>query len=169
MAYGLQAKSGRLYSEERNYTIIIGLQAEFRDLVKGKAHEPAAVEPAPCLQDGSAKINVISEFVLAQSETLATLQQYACSREATPDRKAGKAKANCAALAKGVKLAASQRAKEKHEFRLKNDTSCKICFTYDRCNDYGCWDEVARLSGKSTLFAGVRERAPVIKNPQFCK
>jgi hypothetical protein len=26
-----------------------------------------------------------------------------------------------------------------------------------------------RASAKSTLFAGVRERAPSIKNPQFCK
>jgi hypothetical protein len=67
-----------------------------------------------------------------------------------------------------MKLAASQRAKE-YEFRLKNDTSCKICFTYDRCNGYGCWDEAVRLSGKSMLFAGARERAPVIKTPQFCK
>ena len=169
VAYGPHAKNGRPYSEERNYTIIIGLQAEFRDVVKGKAHKAAAVEPAPCLQGGAAKINVISESVpLTQSETLApVLQQYACSREA-PDRKAGKEK-NCAELAKGLKLAASQRVKEKHEFRLKNDTSCKICFTYNRCNDYGCWDEVVRLSGKSTLFAGVRERAPVMKNPQFCK
>ena len=170
VAYGPNAKNGRPYSEERNYTIIVGLQAEFRDLVKGKAHKPPAVEPAPCLQGGAAKINVISDSVpLTQSETLAPfLQQYACSREATPDRKAGKANANCTELAKGLKLAASRRAKEKHEFRLKNDTSCPICFTYDRCNHYGCWDEVVRLSGKSTLFAGVRERAPVIKNPQFC-
>ena len=30
-------------------------------------------------------------------------------------------------------------------------------------------DEVVRASGNSTLFAGVSERAPVIKNPQFCK
>jgi hypothetical protein len=129
------------------------------------------VEPAPCLQGGTAKVNVISESVpLTQSDTIAPfLQQSACSRKATPDRKAAKAKANCAELAKGLKLAASQRVKEKHEFRLKNDTSCPICFTYNRCNDYGCWDEVVRLSGKSTLFAGVRERAPVIKNPQFCK
>jgi hypothetical protein len=87
----------------------------------------------------------------------------------TPGRKAGKAKANCAELAKGLKRAASKRAKQKHEFRLKNDTSCPICFTYDRCNEYGCWDEAVRLSGASTLFAGVRERAPVIKSPQFCK
>jgi hypothetical protein len=171
VAYGPLAKNGKPYSDERNYTIIIGLQAEFRDLVKGKAHKPAAVEPAPCLQGGAAKINVISESVpVTQPETLAPLlQQYACSREATPDRKAGKEKANCAELAKGLKRAASKRVKEKHEFRLKNDTSCKICFTYDRCNDYGCWDETVRISGKSTLFAGVRERAPVIKSPQFCK
>ena len=170
VAYGPHAKNGRPYSEERNYTIIVGLQAEFRELVKGKAHKPPAVELAPCLQGGAAKINVISDSVpLTQSESLAPFpRQSACSREATPDRKAGRAKANCAELAKGLKLAASRRVKEKHEFRLKNDTSCKICFTYDRCNDYGCWNEVVRLSGKSTLFAGVRERAPVIKNPQFC-
>ncbi|MGA7456938.1 MAG: serine protease [Methyloceanibacter sp.] len=171
VAYGPRAKNGRPYSEERNYTIIIGLQAEFRELVKGKAQKPAAVEPAPCLQGGAAKINVISESVAStQSEALApSLQQYACSREATPDRKAGKANANCTELARGLKLAASKRVEAKHEFRLKNDTSCPICFTYDRCNDYGCWDEGLRLSGKSTLFAGVRERAPVIKNLQFCK
>jgi hypothetical protein len=170
VAYGPHAKNGRPYSEERNYTIIVGLQAEFRDLVKGKAHKPTAVEPAPCLQGEAAKIDVISDSVaLAPSETLAP-QQSACSREAPPGRKAGKAKANCAKLARGLKLAASRRAKEKHEFRLKNDTSCPVCFTYDRCNNYGCWDEeVVGLTGKSTLFAGVRERAPVIKNPQFCK
>jgi hypothetical protein len=171
VAYGLQAKSGRPYSEERNFTIVVGLEGDFRDLVKGKAQKPAAVEPALCLQGGAAKINVISDSVpLTESETLApVLQQYACSREATPGRKAGKAKANCAELARGLKRAASQRVKEKLEFRLKNDSSCKICFTYDRCNDYGCWDEAVRASGKSTLFAGVRERAPVIKNPQFCE
>lgn len=171
VAYGLRAKTGKPYSEERNFTIVIGLEAEFRDVVKGKAHKPAAVEPAPCLQGGAAKIDVISDSVAsAQSDTLApVLQQYACSREATPNRKAGKAKANCAELAKGLKRAASQRVKEKHEFRLKNDTSCRICFAYNRCNDYGCWDEGVRLSGKSMLFAGVRERAPAIKNPQFCK
>src|SRR4029077_13500123 len=89
VAFGPHAKDGRPYSEERNYTIIIGLQAEFRDLVKGKAHKPAAVEPAPCSQGGAAKINVISESVpLTQSEALAPFLQSACSREATPDRKA---------------------------------------------------------------------------------
>ncbi len=171
VAYGPRAKNNRPYSDERNYTIIIGLQTEFRDLVKGKAHKPAAVEPAPCLQGGAAKINVLSESIpLTQSETLAALlQQHACRRDATPDRKAGKANANCTKLAKGLKLAASQRVREKHEFRLKNATSCRICFTYDRCNHYGCWVEAVRLSAESTLFAGVRERAPVIKNPQFCK
>jgi len=168
VAYGPNAKNGRPYSEERNYTIIVGLQAEFRELVKGKALKPPAVEPAPCIQSGAAKIDVISDSVpLTQSETLAP-QQSACSREATPDRKTGKAKSNCT-NAKGLKLAASQRVKEKYEFRLKNDTSCPICFTYDRCNHYGCWDEALRLSGTSMLFAGVRERAPVIKKPQFCK
>ena len=171
VAFGPHAKDGRPYSEDRNYTIIIGLQAEFRDLVKGKAHKPAAMEPAPCSQGGAAKINVISESVpLTHSETHAPfLQQYPCSREATPDRKARKTNANCTKLAKGLKLAASRRVKEKHEFTLKNNTSCAICFTYDRCNDYGCWDAMVRLSGESTLFAGVTEQAPVIKNPQFCK
>jgi hypothetical protein len=107
VAYGLNAKSGRPYSEERNHTIIIGLEAEFRDVVKGKADKPAVVEPAPCLQGGAAKIDVVSDSVpSAPSETLApVLQQPACRR------KAGKAKANCAELAKlskGLKLAASQ-------------------------------------------------------------
>ena len=170
MAYGLHAKSGRPYSEERNYTIIVGLQAEFRDLVKGKAYKPAAVEPAPCLQGGTAEVNVISESVpLTQEETLAPFLQQSTCRRGAPGRKAGKAKASCAQLAKGLKLAASQRVKEKYDFTLKNDTSCRVCFTYNRCNAYGCWDEVVRLSAKSSLFAGVGERAPAIKNPQFCK
>jgi hypothetical protein len=170
VAYGLTAKSGKPYSEERNFTIIVGLEGEFRDLVKGKASQPAPVEPAVCPRGEAAKIDVVSDSVApVQSEALApALKQYACSPGAKPDRKAGKAKANCAALAKGMKLAASQRVKE-YEFRLKNDTSCRICFTYDRCNGYGCWDEAVGLSGKSMLFAGVRERAPVIKNPQFCQ
>ena len=74
VAYGLKAKSGRPYSEERNFTIIIGLEAEFRDLVKGKAHKPAAVEPAPCLRGAAAKINVISDSVPStDSDTLAPL------------------------------------------------------------------------------------------------
>ena len=170
VGYGPQAKSGRAYGE-RNYTIIIGLEAEFRDLVMGKAHEPAAVQPAACLQGEAAKINVISEPVAStRSETLAPfLQQYACSRKATPGRKAGKSNADCTRLAKGLKLAASKPVTAKHEFTLRNDTSCRICFSYNRCNDYGCWDEAVRLSGKSTLLAGVAERAPVIKDPQFCK
>jgi hypothetical protein len=85
------------------------------------------------------------------------------------DQKAGKANANCTELAKRLNLAGSQQGKEKREFKLKNDTACPVCFTYNRCNDYGCWDEVVRLSGKSTLFAGVGKRDPVIKNPLFCK
>ncbi len=170
VAYGLRAKNGKPYSEERNYTVIIGLQAEFRDLVEGKGEMPAAVEPAPCGQGGAAKITVISDAApSSQSETLApSLQPSACGRGATPGRKAGKAKAKCAELAKGLKRAAAQRVKENHDFTLKNDTSCKICFTYDRCNHYGCWDEAMKLSGKSSLSAGMREQAPAIKNPQFC-
>jgi hypothetical protein len=163
VAYGLKAKSGKPYSDERNFTIIVGLEGDFRDLVKGKASKPAAVEPAPCVQGGAAKIDVISDSVPStRSELASFVQPNACPR------KAGKAKANCAALARGLKLAASQRVKE-YEFRLKNDTSCPICFSYDRCNDYGCWDEAVRLSGKSMLFAGVRERSPAIRNPQFCQ
>jgi hypothetical protein len=167
VAYGPRAKSGKPYSDERNYTIVIGLEAEFRDLVMGKAAEPA-VEPAPCLQGGTAKINVISAPIQpTQPETLAPLlQQKACGREAKPGRKKGKANADCARLAK--QRAASPRVKEKSEFTLKNDTGCRICFTYNRCNAYGCWDEAVRLSAKSSLFAGVGERAPAIKTPQFC-
>jgi Trypsin-like peptidase domain len=178
VAYGPRAKNGMPYSEERNYTIINGLQTEFRDLVEGKADKPATGQPAPCLQGGTAKITVISESVpLPPSETLSPfLQQDACSHEATPDSKAGKANATCAKLAKELKqlakgietLAAPGRVKGTHQFKLRNDTSCPVCFTYNRCNDYGCWDEVVMASGKSTLFAGVGERGPVIKNPQFC-
>ena len=118
------------------------------------------------LEGGTAKIEIISQSVPpAQPDTLApSLQQYTCGRE----RKAGKVSANCQDLAKGLKLAASQRAKAKLEFTLKNDTSCQICFSYDRCNGYGCWDQAVRLSGGSTLLAGVSERAPAIKHPQFC-
>jgi hypothetical protein len=170
VAFGPRAKSGKPYSDERNYTIVIGLEADFRDLVEGKAQKQAAVEPAPCLQGGTAKVTVISESVpLSQSETLVPpLQQKACG-EAKPGRKAAKANAKCTKLAKGSKRAASPRAKEKREFTLKNDTSCRICFTYNRCNAYGCWDQAARLSAKSSLFAGVGDGAPAIKNPQFCK
>ena len=98
-----------------------------------------------------------------------SFQQKACAREAKPGRKKGKANADCTRLAKGLKRASSQRSKEKHEFTLKNDTVCRICFTYNRCNAYGCWDEAVRLSAKSSLSAGVGERAPAIKTPQFCK
>ena len=170
---GPQGRNGEPYSEERNYTIVIGLQGEFRDLVEGKAHRPpAVVEQAFCLQGEAAKIDVISEPVPApRPEMLASFpEEDACSGEA------GEADAKCARIAKELKklakgietLAASSRAKDEHQFKLKNDTSCPICFTYERCNDYGCWDEVVRASGKSTLFAGVGKRAPKIKNPRFC-
>ncbi len=180
VAYGQQAKSGQPYSQERNFTIVIGLQADFRDLVKGKAHMSAAVAAAPCVcsQSEAATINVMSDSVaVAQSEALSPLlQQHACGPDATPDGEAGEANASCTKLekelkelSKALKLAASRRGKEKQHFRLENATSCPICFTYNRCNDYGCWDEAVRLDGHSTHFAGTGERAPVIKNPQFCK
>jgi len=175
---GPHGRNGRPYSEDRNYTIVIGLQGEFRDLVEGKANRPLIVQRAPCLQDEVPKIDVISESVpLPPSEELApVLQQDGCSSEAAPGGKAGKANAKCTKLAKQLQdlakgiatLAASSREKGKHQFKLRNDTSCPICFTYKRCNDYGCWNEVVRASGKSTLFAGVGARAPVIENPQFC-
>jgi hypothetical protein len=171
VAFGPRAKSGKPYSNERNYTIVIGLEAEFRELVEGKAQKPAAVEPASCPQGGAAKIDVISASVPpTEPETLAPLlQQEACGREARPGRKKGKANADCTKLAKGLKRASSQRVREKHEFTLKNDTGCRICFTYNRCNAYGCWEQAVRLNAKSSLFAGVGERASAIKNPQFCK
>jgi hypothetical protein len=178
VAVGPHARNGGAYSEDRNYTIIVGLQTDFRDLVEGKAHEPSAVEPAPCLQGGSAKIAVISEPVPSpRSEPLEPLlQQNACGPEATPDSEAGKANADCAKLAKELKklakgietLAAPSRGKEKRQFKLKNDTSCPICFTLNRCNDYGCWDQALKASGKSVLFAGLGARAPLIRNPHFC-
>ena len=139
----------------------------------GKAQKPAVVEPASCPEGGAPKIDVISVSVPpAQSETLAPLRQQG------------------AELAEGLELAATQRAKQapatqkrlkqkpvkqepdrkaKYEFTWKNDTSCRICFSYDRCNDYGCWDQAVRLSAKSSLFAGVSEKAPAIKIQQFCK
>jgi hypothetical protein len=168
VAYGLRAKNGKPYSDERNYTVIIGLEADFRELVEGKGEAPAAVEPAACGEGSAAKITVLSDAVVAsQSETpSASLRSAACGRGATPGRKA--AKANCAALARELKRAAAQRAKEPRDFTLKNDTSCNICFSYERCNHYGCWDEAMKLSGKSSLSAGVREQAPAIKTPQFC-
>jgi hypothetical protein len=177
VAVGPRAKNGRPYSEDQNYTIIIGLQADFRDLVEGKAQKPTSVVPVPCPDGGAAKIAVIAGPVSSsRPETRAPLLQDACSGEGAPDRDTGKASASCRKLArelqdlaKGIEtLAASDRGKGKHAYRLKNDTSCAICFTYNRCNDYGCWDEAVTASGKSMLFAGVSERAPVIKNPQFC-
>lgn len=173
VAFGPHAKNGRPYSDEQNYTIVIGLQADFRDLVEGKARGLVGWEPALCLQDENAEIDVISDSVSATGP--GTLSRLLPQQACTPNSKTGKANANC--IAKGLnvleknleKLAASPRAKQRHEFRLRNDTSCPICFTYDRCNAYGCWDEFVRASGKSILFAGVRREAPVIKNPQFCK
>ncbi len=168
VAYGLQAKNGKPYSDERNHTIIIGLQAEFRDLVKGKAHKPA-VEPAPCPEGGAPKIDVISESVpLTQSDALApSLRQYEGLKRAAwwQPEKPKRVKKRRAKQ----KPAKQPPVKQKHAFTLKNDTSCRICFTYRRCNDYGCWDEAVRLSAKSSLSAGVSELAPAIKNPQFCK
>jgi hypothetical protein len=171
VAYGPRAKSGKPYSDERNYTIVIGLEADFRELVEGKARKPAAVDPASCPQGGAAKINVISASVPPTGPKTLTplLQQEACGREARPGRKAGKANGDCSKLAKGLKRATLQRVNEKREFTLKNDTGCRICFTYNRCNGYGCWDQAVRLSAKSSLFAGVGEHASAIKNPQFCK
>ncbi len=133
VAHGPRAKTGRPYSEEQNYTILIGLEAEFRDLVEGKAYRPAPVEQAPCPQDEVAKIDVISESVpVPRSELLASFgRKDACSREATTGHEAGTANANCKKLAKDLEdlakgmetLATSSRAKGKHQFKLKNDTS----------------------------------------------
>src|SRR5262245_1091493 len=121
VAYGPQAKSGKPYSDERNYTIVIGLEADFRELVEGKARKPAAVEPASCPQGGTAKIDVISDTVPpTQSESFASLlQQKACGGDAKPGGKKGKANADCTTLAKELKRASSRRVKEKREFTLK--------------------------------------------------
>jgi hypothetical protein len=168
VAFGSRAKSGKPYSEERNYTIVIGLEAEFRDLVRGKAVAPV-VEPAPCLEGGTAKINVLSASMpLTEPETVSPPRQKACGRDAKSGRKVGKASANCPGPAKASKRAAPQRPKEKREFTLKNDTNCRVCFTYNRCNAYGCWDEAVRLSARSSLSAGAAERPPAIAKPQFC-
>jgi hypothetical protein len=167
VAYGQRAKSGRPYSEDRNYTIIVGLQAELRDLIEGKALKPV-VEPEPCPQGGTPKINVSSEPVPPpQPEALEPPPQQTSCRAAVPGRKS--AKANAKTCTTRAKPAAARRVKEKRDYMLKNDTSCRICFTYNRCNGYGCWDEVVRLGAASSLSAGTREQAPVIKNPQFCK
>jgi len=179
VAVGPHARNGQPYSEERNYTIVVGLQGGFRDLVEGKAQRvPAVVPMAPCLEDGAAKIAVISEAVSppAAEPLDPVLRQDACGGDGTSGPEAEKAEANCARiekelkkLAKGIEtLAVSGQTKGQHAFKLRNDTSCPICFTYSRCNDYGCWDEVVRASAKSTLFAGVRAKAPVIENPRFC-
>ena len=171
VAYGLRAKNGKPYSDERNYTVIIGLEAEFRDLVEGKGQMPPAVEPAPCGQGGAAKINVIVGRCSRRASRKRLQPRFSPPRAAAKRRPAAKPerrKPIVRSSPRGLKRAAAQRVKENHEFTLKNDTSCTICFTYDRCNHYGCWDEAMRLSGKSSLSAGVREQAPAIKNPQFC-
>jgi len=178
VGFGLNAKNGAPYSDERNFTIVVGLQADFWDVVKGKAGMPVLAAPSPCLcpQGGTAKIEVIAEPAPPPSDTLPPLlPQNACS-ETAPNGETGKANASCtelakemAELAKALKPAAVRRGKEKQQFKLANATGCPICFTYQRCNDYGCWDEAARLGGQSTLYAGVGARAPVIKNPQFCQ
>ena len=169
MAYGPRAKNGRPYSDEQNYTIVIGLQAEFRDLVKGKAQQPPAVEPASCAEGGMPKITVIS-VPLVQTGALAPFPRTEFAERLEPA-------ASTAAKRKQVKQKRLQQTpakrkpvkQEKYEFTLKNDTNCRICFTYNRCNDYGCWDEAVRLSAQSSLFAGVSEQAPEITKPQFCK
>ena len=92
VAYGLRAKNGKPYSDERNYTVIIGLEAEFKDLVEGKGEKPAAVEPAPCVQGGAAKITVMSDAApSSQPEALApSLQPSACARShARPQSRKG--------------------------------------------------------------------------------
>ena len=169
---GPRARNGRPYSEDRNYTIVIGLQREFRELVEGKAQRPpAVVKRAFCLQDQAAKIDVISEPVPStEPEPVPALQPDGCSGETGEDNaKCERIAKELKKLAKGIEtLAASSRTRKQHQFKLRNDTSCPICFSYRRCNDYGCWDEAVRASAKSTLFAGVSKRAPVIKNPQFC-
>lgn len=167
VAHGPRAKNGKPYSEDQNYTIIIGLQGDFRDLVEGKARTLVGMEPAFCPHDEAAEIEVIQEPVAAApADMLAPfLRKKACRGETDTDCIAAELKE----LAKGIEtLAVSSRTKDKHQFKLKNDTRCAICFTYNRCNDYGCWDEAVRASGKSILFAGVGERAPIVKNPQFC-
>ncbi|MBM3543417.1 MAG: trypsin-like peptidase domain-containing protein [Alphaproteobacteria bacterium] len=176
VAHGPRAKSGKPFSEEQNYTIINGLQAAFRELVKGKAQKSAAMTPAPCFPGETAKIEVLSEPVPSPQSLALTplLQQNTCKRETAPGRDASKNGADCLAhelkeIVKGIEtLAVARRGKEKLEFRLRNGTSCPVCFTYNRCNDYGCWDETVMASAKSTLFAGAGERAPTIRNPQFC-
>ena len=173
VAVGPKGRNGQPYSEDRNYTIIVGLQDEFRDLVMGKANRLVPVEQTQCLDDGPAKIDVIAEPIpVPQSDLITPLvEQDACGGETTD---------NCAKLAKKLKdlekgietlaaaSASSPRGKEKRQFKLKNDTSCPVCFTFNRCNEYGCWDEVVRASAKSTLFAGIGTRPPEIRNPQFC-
>ena len=169
VAYGPRARNGRLYSDEQNYTIVIGLQAEFRELVMGKAQTPEPVEPEPCPEGGAPKIEVIAVPVTGtgahapspRTELSGKLELAAAPR-AKPRPVQRKRSPQAPAKPKPVK-------KEQFEFTLKNATACRICLTYNHCNTYGCWDEAARLNPKSSLSAGVGERAPRIENPQFCK
>jgi hypothetical protein len=172
VAYGPRAKSGKPYSDEQNYTIVVGLEGDFRDLIIGKAQKPPAVEPAPCPEGGTPKITVISHSVPPiQSKTLVPLLQQGAELRELELAATQRAKQTPVAQKRLKQKPMKQKPdrKEQYEFTWKNDTSCRICFTYNRCNDYGCWDEAVRLSAKSSLFAGVSEQAPAIKTPQFCK
>lgn len=180
VAVGPRARNNRPYSEERNYTIVVGLEEEFRELVEGKANTVLGVAQAQCLDDVEPKIVVISEPVpeLPAPTVTSFLKPEGCSHEAGD---AGQAAVSCDKLAEEMRklqkelkaVAASTRAKrtkgKMHQFKLRNDTACPVCFTYNRCNDYGCWDQTVRASGKSILFAGLSKQAPTIQNPLFCK
>jgi hypothetical protein len=168
VAVGPNGRNGKPYSEDQNYTIVIGLQSQFRDLVEGKARAPVAIEPARCPGGGEPAIAVVSEPV-PQPPPDPYAAALTCSGK--------KGEANAACIAKELEklsreletVSTAPRGKKERQFKLKNDTSCPVCFNYDRCNEYGCWDETVRASGKSTLYAGVRKEAPTISDPQFCK
>lgn len=168
VAVGPNGKNGAPYSEDHNYTIVIGLQSQFRDLVEGKAFAPVAIEPAICQGEGEPAINVIAEPV-PQPPPDPFAAAFKCSGK--------KGEANAACIAKELEklsreletVSTAPRAKKKRQFKLENGTAYPVCFTYDRCNEYGCWDETVRASGKSILFAGVRKEPPTIRDPQFCK
>jgi hypothetical protein len=110
VAVGPKAKNGKPYSEELNYTIIVGLQDEFRDLVMGKANRPIPVEQTQCLQGGQARINVILESLpLPPSVTPAPLLQHdPCSGE--PTATCTKLADQLKELAKGIKTLAASAA-----------------------------------------------------------
>ena len=96
VAYGLRAKNGKPYSDERNYTVIIGLEADFRELVEGKGEKPAAVEPAALrARRGGQDHRAVRRCSRRASRRRwqPSLRPSACGRGATPGRKAGKAKA----------------------------------------------------------------------------